>query len=61
MTAVMQSMRPKSKQELGWEPSVTFEDGIRTTIDWYLENEKWMAGVLDGSYQDYYEKMYGDR
>ena len=51
----------KIKQELGWEPSVTFEDGIRMTIDWYLGNTDWMAGVLDGSYQEYYAKMYGTR
>jgi len=51
----------KLKQELGWEPSVTFEDGIRLTIDWYLDNAEWMAGVLDGSYQDYYARMYDDR
>ena len=51
----------KIRDELGWVPSVTFEDGIRRTIDWYLENKNWMAGVLDGSYQEYYAKMYGDR
>jgi dTDP-glucose 4,6-dehydratase len=51
----------KIKQELGWEPSVTFEDGIRMTVDWYLDNADWMAGVLDGSYQDYYARMYDDR
>lgn len=50
----------KIKAELGWEPTVTFEDGIRMTIDWYLDNEDWMAGVLDGSYQEYYAKMYGE-
>jgi dTDP-glucose 4,6-dehydratase len=51
----------KIKQELGWEPSVTFEDGIRMTIDWYLENKEWMGEVLDGSYQDYYASMYEGR
>jgi len=51
----------KIRDELGWVPSVTFEDGIRRTIDWYLENGDWMAGVLDGSYREYYEKMYGSR
>ncbi len=51
----------KLKQELGWQPSVTFEDGIRMTIDWYLKNEEWMSGVLDGSYQDYYSSMYDAR
>jgi dTDP-glucose 4,6-dehydratase len=51
----------KLKNELGWEPSVTFEDGIRMTIDWYLNNPEWISSVLDGSYQEYYEKMYGGR
>jgi dTDP-glucose 4,6-dehydratase len=51
----------KIKNELGWEPSVTFADGIRMTVDWYLENEEWMDGVLDGSYQDYYARMYDER
>ncbi len=48
----------KIKSELGWEPSVTFEEGIRLTIDWYLENPAWIASVLDGSYQAYYESQY---
>ncbi len=51
----------KVRLELGWEPSVTFDEGILKTIDWYLENPDWVAGVLDGSYQEYYAKMYGDR
>lgn len=51
----------KIKNELGWEPSVTFEEGIVKTIDWYLENPEWVASVVDGSYQDYYEKMYDNR
>jgi dTDP-glucose 4,6-dehydratase len=51
----------KIKRELGWEPSLTFEEGIRRTIDWYLSNREWVAGVVDGSYQEYYEKMYGGR
>jgi len=51
----------KIRRELGWEPSVTFEEGIQRTIDWYLENPQWISSVLDGSYQEYYEKMYGGR
>ncbi len=51
----------KIKDELGWEPSVTFEEGIRLTVDWYLENPQWISSVLDGSYQEYYESMYGNR
>lgn len=51
----------KLKNELGWEPRVSFDDGIRMTVDWYLNNPEWVAAVLDGSYQEYYEKMYGGR
>jgi dTDP-glucose 4,6-dehydratase len=51
----------KIKDELGWEPSVTFEEGILKTIDWYLQKPDWVASVVDGSYKEYYEKMYGDR
>jgi dTDP-glucose 4,6-dehydratase len=47
--------------ELGWSPSVTFEDGISKTIDWYLQNEKWLGNVVSGDYQKYYEQMYGNR
>jgi dTDP-glucose 4,6-dehydratase len=49
----------KIKKELGWEPEVGFEDGIRRTIDWYLDNSNWSESILDGSYQEYYRKMYG--
>jgi len=49
----------KLREALGWQPSVTFEEGIRRTIEWYLENPAWIASVLDGSYQEYYEKQYG--
>jgi dTDP-glucose 4,6-dehydratase len=48
----------KINTELGWEPSVTFEQGLERTIDWYLENEEWLNHVTSGDYQDYYEKMY---
>lgn len=51
----------KIKSELGWEPSVEFEDGIRATVDWYLTHEKWIADIVDGSYRDYYDNMYGNR
>jgi dTDP-glucose 4,6-dehydratase len=51
----------KIMAELDWQPSVTFEEGIIKTIDWYLANPEWVAGVVNGSYQDYYQKMYGDR
>jgi len=51
----------KIMKEIGWQPSVTFAEGIARTIDWYLENTVWLSKVLDGSYRDYYTKMYGAR
>ena len=51
----------KLMKELGWKPSLQFEEGIEKTIDWYLENEKWMNNVIDGTYEKYYNKQYGDR
>jgi len=48
----------KIKRELGWEPSVTFEEGLEKTIDWYLANEQWLNNVTSGKYQAYYEKQY---
>jgi dTDP-glucose 4,6-dehydratase len=47
--------------ELGWKPSVTFEQGIVKTIDWYISRKDWLKNVVSGDYQKYYEKMYGDR
>ncbi|MHC4153544.1 MAG: dTDP-glucose 4,6-dehydratase [Planctomycetota bacterium] len=46
---------------LDWRPSVTFEEGINETIDWYLRNKKWLDSVVSGDYQKYYEQMYADR
>lgn len=51
----------KIRTEIGWEPSVTFEEGIVRTIDWYLANPEWVAGVQNGSYREYYERMYAGR
>ncbi len=51
----------KIRDELGWEPKVVFEEGIRRTIGWYLDNPAWVESVLNGSYREYYEKMYGGR
>lgn len=51
----------KIKNELGWEPSLQFEEGIRKTVKWYLENQDWMDNVTAGSYQKYYEEMYKNR
>ncbi|HRG17639.1 MAG TPA: dTDP-glucose 4,6-dehydratase [Flavobacterium lutivivi] len=48
----------KINQELGWKPSVTFEEGLVQTIDWYLSNEEWLKNVTSGEYQKYYEKQY---
>lgn len=51
----------KIAKELGWKPSVTFEQGLAETIDWYLANAEWLEHVTNGSYQAYYESMYGNR
>ena len=48
-------------KELGWKPSVSFEQGIEKTIDWYLENTKWLENVVSGNYQKYYDSMYSNR
>ena len=48
----------KIKNELGWEPSVTFEQGLSKTIDWFLENQSWLEKVASGDYQNYYDKHY---
>lgn len=45
--------------ELGWNPSVTFEEGLDQTIDWYLSNSEWLEHVTSGAYQEYYDKIYG--
>ena len=51
----------KLMDELGWKPSVTFEEGLRKTVDWYLENGKWLDNVTSGNYQSYYEQQYTHR
>ena len=48
----------KINKELDWSPSLTFEEGLSQTIDWYLNNEKWLKNVTSGNYQNYYEKQY---
>jgi len=48
----------KVNQELGYRPSVTFEEGLSKTIDWYLENQNWLDQITSGEYQNYYEKQY---
>lgn len=49
----------KLERELGWKPAETFETGIRKTVQWYLANQDWVAGVLDGSYRDWVQAQYG--
>ncbi len=51
----------KLQRELGWVPSVTFEEGLEKTVDWYLSNQAWLDEVTSGAYQHYYEKMYAGR
>lgn len=51
----------KLQKELGWKPSLQFEEGIEKTIDWYLENEEWLKNVTSGDYLKYYEKQYVKR
>jgi len=51
----------KLNKELGWKPSVTFEEGLSQTIDWYLENTTWLTNVTSGAYQNYYQGMYSNR
>ena len=51
----------KLQKELGWEPSLQFEEGIEKTVLWYLENQDWMDNVTSGDYQKYYEEMYRNR
>ena len=48
----------KLQQELGWEPSLQFEEGIEKTVRWYLDNQDWMDNVTSGDYQKYYDEMY---
>jgi dTDP-glucose 4,6-dehydratase len=51
----------KINKELGWKPSVTFEEGLSLTIDWYLKNTQWLKNVTSGAYQHYYDDMYANR
>lgn len=51
----------KTRRELGWEPTTLFDEGIKMTIKWYLNNRSWWENIISGDYKDYYVKMYGDR
>ena len=49
------------QRELGWSPSIRFEEGLEKTVEWYLDNQEWLAQVTSGAYLDYYESMYSSR
>ncbi len=51
----------KLQKELGWKPSLQFEEGLEKTVDWYLENQSWLDNVINGAYKNYYQKQYEDR
>jgi len=51
----------KSKQQLNWMPQVMFEDGMRDTIEWYINNKPWWSAIKSGEYMKYYEEQYGGR
>lgn len=51
----------KLQRELGWVPSLQFEEGLEKTVDWYLENEDWLENITNGEYQNYYKKQYEER
>lgn len=48
-------------EELGWKPSITFEEGLQKTVRWYLDNPEWVEAVTSGSYKEYYDKMYTEK
>jgi dTDP-glucose 4,6-dehydratase len=50
----------KLSNDLGWKPSVTFEQGLGKTIDWFLENKEWLENVTSGDYQKYYDGQYNN-
>ena len=51
----------KLKRDLGWEPSLQFEEGIEKTVAWYLDNQEWMDNITSGEYNKYYEEQYACR
>ena len=51
----------KTRRELNWEPTILFNDGIKETVKWYLENRQWLEDIISGEYRDYYERMYAGR
>ena len=56
-----QGFHGQIQKELGWEPSLQFEEGIEKTVRWYLDNQAWMDNVTSGDYQKYYDDMYKNR
>lgn len=51
----------KTRKDLGWEPTTSFDEGIKKTVKWYLDNRSWWENIISGEYKNYYEKMYGNR
>ena len=51
----------KIRADMGWEPKMRFDEGFEKTVDWYLTNEEWFNHVTSGEYEEYYQKMYGNR
>jgi dTDP-glucose 4,6-dehydratase len=51
----------KTNSQLGWKAAIKFEQGMKNTIDWYLQNKKWLTDVTSGQYQKYYQQMYANR
>ena len=51
----------KIKNELGWEPTTSFDEGIKRTIKWYLDNRQWWENIISGEYMQYYKNMYANK
>ena len=51
----------KLKDELGWQPSLQFEEGIEKTVAWYLDNKEWLENITSGDYKEYYKKNYNNK
>ena len=49
----------KLEKQLGWKPAVDFEEGLKLTVEWYVENQEWVENIITGEYQEYYERIYG--